>query len=216
MEQEILQSGASPQSPGIILALKISIGATSVLSIIGGALIVLTFCLRLCSRSDQRRRNGGSVDGSYTAGMMSPARVILVNLSIADILLAGSHLWGVSLGYQKYFLHNDHLNNSAPNGSTDPMCDIQGGLAVYSTIASFLWTIILSFFVVGTLILPSPRRYGSLCAVLMYLVVCWGVPAVVLVVVAVKKELGFDDYVDVGVASCSVSMALPHCLHCQS
>lgn len=130
--------------------------------------------------------------------MMSPGRLILVNLSIADILLAGSHLWGVLAGYQQYFNRNENAHNSGPNGSTDTMCDVQGAMAVYGTISSFLWTIILSFFVVGTLLLPHPRRYGSLCAFLVYLLICWGLPAIVLLIVALKREFGFQDDVDIG------------------
>ena len=197
----------SSDRPDIILALKICIGVTSALSIIGGFLIVLTFCLRLCFTSDQQAGSDAAQPGAgrrshyKAAEMMSPARVILVNLSIADILLAGSHLWGVVGNYQKHYHVNQNANNSGPNGSTDLLCDIQGGLAVYSTIASFLWTIILSFFVVGTLVLSHPKRYGSLFAVLVYLVVCWGLPAVVLIVISVEREFGFED--DTSVGECS-------------
>ena len=130
--------------------------------------------------------------------MMSPGRIILVNLSIADIILAASHLWGVSANYQHYFLKNDNAHNSGPNGSTDTMCDVQGAVAVYGTISSFLWTIVLSFFVVGTLLLPRPRLYGSLCALLVYLMTCWGLPAIVITVISIKKEFGLEDDVTIG------------------
>ena len=161
---------------GVILPLKICVGITSVLSIVGGFLIVLTFCMRLCSKSriTTPAATAGRRDPARpNTEMISPGRVILVNLSIADVMLAGSHLWGVAAGYQTYFLKNDNAHNSGPNGSTNVLCDVQGALAVYGTISSFLWTIILSFFVVGTLLLPHPRRYGSPCALLVYLVMCW-------------------------------------------
>ena len=194
---------------GIILPLKICVGVTSALSIVGGFLIVLTFCLRLCAKRGRYNAapgDGGTNGAGAAAGreraleMMSPGRLIIVNLSIADILLAASHLWGVLAGYQQFFNKNDNAHNSGPNGSTDTMCDVQGALAVYGTISSFLWTIILSFFVVGTLLLPHPRRYGSLCAFLVYQLICWGLPAVVLFVIALEKEFGSQDDVTIGLS----------------
>ena len=183
---------------GVVLPLKISVGITSVLSILGGFLIVLTFCLRLCLKSSDGPNAQHSRPARSKMAMMSPGRIILVNLSIADIILAGSHLWGVSANYQNYFLKNDNAHSSGPNGSTDTMCDVQGAIAVYGTIASFLWTIILSFFVVGTLLLPHPRWYGSLYALLVYIVTCWGLPAVVVIVVSIMKELGVQDDATIG------------------
>ena len=193
---------------GVILPLKICVGVTSGLSIIGGFLIVLTFCLRLYGRPRTPPPSNGPAPAAALPArrtmskmeMMGPGRLILVNLSIADILLAGSHLWGVAAGYEHYFrTKNDNALNSGPNGSTDVMCDVQGALAVYGTISSFLWTIILSFFVVGTLLLPHPRRYGSMCAMLLYLVTCWGIPALVVLVITLEKEFGLEDDVTIGI-----------------
>ena len=187
---------------GVILPLKICVGVTSVLSIIGGFLIVLTFCLRdmgLCFKSNRQHSTVPAAAATRSRSrrpnteLISPGRVILVNLSIADMLVSGSHLWGVAAGYDSDFSHNDTMNTSGPIGSSNTMCSVQGGVAVYFTIASFLWTIILSFFVVGTLLLPHPRRYGSPCALLVYLVMCWGLPAVVIIVVALKNEFGLED-----------------------
>ena len=191
---------------GVILPLKICVGITSSLSIIGGFLVVLTFCIRLCQFRATHRTDGAQVPLTDSMRlkheMMSPGRLIVVNLSIANILLAVSHLWGVAGEYQTFFDKNDNVNNSDPNGSTNAMCNVQGALAVYGTISSFLWTIILSFFVVGTLVLPHPKRYGSPLTLLAYLIVCWGIPLVIVIVIAVKREFGLEDEMTIG--ECSI------------
>ena len=185
---------------GVVLPIKITVGVTSCLSIVGALLIVLTFCLRVCSKPRQRRAgHPNEQTEAVRTPMLSPGRFILVNLSIADIFVAASHLWGVAAGYETLFGRSD-----SELGTTNTWCDMQGAMAVYATIASFLWTIILSFFVVGTLVLPHPRRYGSLRALLLYLVLCWGVPAVVLVILAVRHEFGLDYGVTIGQCSASV------------
>ncbi|CAI8004152.1 hypothetical protein GBAR_LOCUS3842 [Geodia barretti] len=189
-----------PDRDGVILPLKICVGVTSCLSIVGGFLIVLTFCWRVCSkkRGDSPYHPGNQGRHSFKERMLSPGRIILVNLSLADILVGGTHLWGVVGGYERYYaMRNQNALNNGPNGSTDTACSIQGALAVYGTISSFLWTITLSFFVVGTLALPHPRRYGSVCAVLLYELICWGFPAVVVTVVAVRREFGLDVEADI-------------------
>lgn len=192
---------------GVILPLKICVGITSSLSIIGGFLVVLTFCIRLCQFRTIVRETADRPQAPLSDSMklkhemMSPGRLIVVNLCIANIILAVSHLWGVAGEYQTFFDKNDN-GNSGPNGSTNTMCNIQGGLAVYGTISSFLWTIILSFFVVGTLVLPHPKRYGSPFTLLVYLIVCWGIPLVIVVVISVKKVFGLEDEMTIG--ECSI------------
>ena len=165
-----------------VLALKIGVGIVSSLSVIGGFLIVLTFCIRL------RHSSANSTDD-----LIGPGRFIIVNLSIADIIVASSHLWGLAMGYN-VLMHQKHDN--VLNSST--LCDVQGALSVYSTIASFLWTIILSFFVFGTLMLPHKKLYGRLCTVVVYHVIGWAVPLSVLIVLAVEREYGFQQDVDIG------------------
>jgi len=159
-----------------VLALRIGVGIVSALSVIGAFLIVLTFCIRLCYDESKN--------------MMSAGRLILVNLSIADIIVASSHLWGIAMGYHvlMHQAHGDTLNSS----ETNTLCDVQGAISVFSTIASFLWTIILSFFVFGTLMLPHKKLYGRPCTVVVYHVIGWAVPLSVLIVLAVKDKYGYD------------------------
>ena len=156
------------------LALKIGVGIVSSLSAIGAFLIVLTFCIRLCLSSGESRN------------MMSPARLILVNLSIADIILASLHLWGLAMGNVSTYYGNCTEEDDRES------CIVEGAFNVFSTIASFLWTIILSFFVFGTLMLPHKKLYGRLCTVVVYHVIGWAVPLSVLIVLAVKDKYGYE------------------------
>ena len=66
-------------------------------------------------------------------------------LSIADAIVAISHIWGVTQHVEKF------LDVYYPNGteiqSTDIQCTAQAALAVFGTMASFLWTLVLAFYI---------------------------------------------------------------------
>lgn len=203
-----------PARPDIVLPLKICVGITSALSIIGGFLLVLTFCLRVCERERRLRpRNTDTLrvqkdddeeeveaDQKKKSNLGSGAgRLILVNLSIADIIVAASHLWGAAGNYETYFHHNQRADVTGPNGSTDAECDVQGAFAVYGTIASFLWTITLSFFAVATMMSSNPQFFGTKWYILLlYHLFGWGLPAVIVIVVAAKRALGLADQYAIG------------------
>lgn len=191
-----MQHGNSTYPPirhEVELPLKICVGVTSCLSIIGSFLIILTFCFGVFARHPSSISSINRTSRSSWKRLLSPGRLIIVNLSIADILLATSHLWGVADNYERYFHRNQRAHDNGPDGSTDAECDAQGALAVYGTLASFLWTITLSFFVVGTLILPRPKLYGHPLALVIYSAICWGLPAIVLSIVAAKRAFGLDE-----------------------
>ena len=67
-------------------------------------------------------------------------------LSVADALVAISHIWGITQNVEK-FLKIYHPVNDTDIQSTDVECTTQAALAVYSTLASFLWTLALAFYI---------------------------------------------------------------------
>ena len=72
-------------------------------------------------------------------------RHIVVMLSIADLMVAVSHIWGASQPLEK-FLEAYHPNGTIIS-STDIQCTTQAVLAVMGTLASFLWTLALVSYV---------------------------------------------------------------------
>ena len=65
-------------------------------------------------------------------------------LSVADLLVAISHLWGIAQNIEK-FLPVYYPVNATNVATTDTQCTTQAAVAVFGTIASFLWTLTLTF-----------------------------------------------------------------------
>ena len=88
-----------------------------------------------------------------TYNLPAGVRHIVVMLSIGDLLLAVSHIWGISQNVEK-FLEVYHPNQSDIS-ATDVQCTTQAVVAVFGTMASFLWTLSLAFFVCSTNCIPG-------------------------------------------------------------
>ena len=155
--------------PYFILAVKITVGTTCVLSILGASLIILTYL----AFHDLR----------------TTARKLLVNLSVADIVVAASHFVGLFTNYER-FLHNGNSRNA------DVRCSIQAGFTMYGSIASILWTIAVALYMFTVIVLRKPTTAKRTLPV--YFLVCWGVPVVFTVSFGLKKYLGFEQSVDIG------------------
>lgn len=134
--------------------------------------------------------------------VQNPARIILVCISAADIIVAVSHIWGVSNNYANLqqtslrYTHR-HLNISAENTE----CGAQAALAIFGAISSFLWSDVLAFMAV--VILRSsrwlrPRYFISNRAFVVYNLICWGIPLVVVCVAGGLNAIGFEEGIDVG------------------
>lgn len=142
-----------------------------------------------------------------------PARLIIVCMSAADILVAISHIWGVSNNYAplqdtsiaySYDHHGEHFwNSSVPPESTYIECGAQAVLAIFGTISSFLWTDLLALMAVVMLRSSSnkyfkPTNFTSYRAFVIYNTVCWGIPLLVTCILGGKNAIGFEEGVDVG------------------
>ena len=185
-------------SKGYILAMQVAIGCTCALSLLGGALIIFTYV-------------------AYR-DLRTLARQLLVNLTIADILISGSHLFGLAYNFQReenitlsstssYHLlsamahfHSAGLRSSSPceNNTTEVIlsCKLQAGVSVFGTIASFLWTISMAAYLFA-LIVAKSRRVSKVVAVVSY-PVCWCVPLVIVCVFVGESKFGYFRIADTG------------------
>ncbi len=159
------------ESPAFIHSLQVAVSVTCVLSILGASLIIVTYALY--------------------KDLRTTARQLLVNLSVADWIVAASHMLGVLTNYKR-FLH--HSCNDTRVSSTDTWCEIQGGFAMFSSLSSFLWTIAVAVYLFVIIVM---QRRGQRLVPVFY-VVCWGIPAVLTIVFGAKKYLGFEGTVDGG------------------
>ena len=132
-----------------------------------------------------------------------PARLILACISAADIVVAVSHIWGVSNKYDTLRqLHPDntpmagHRNHTA---STE--CGAQAFPAIFGTISSFLWSDVLAL--VALVMQKSsktfkPRYFVSYRAFTVYNIICWGIPLLVVSFLGGIKAVGFEEAIDIG------------------
>ena len=157
-----------------ILTVQITVGITCVLSVLGASLIILTYV----AFKDLR----------------TTARQLLVNLSVADMFVAGSHFVGLLTNYRR-FLTKPCLFSSSELPS-DTWCDIQGGLTMFGTIASFLWTVGVAVYLLLIIVLRWPAVAKRL--VYFLYVLCWGIPAALVIAFGVAGYLGFEENVDIG------------------
>jgi len=155
------------RTPAFVLALQVVVGTTCVLSIVGAALIILTFL----AFKDLR----------------TTARQFLANLSVADVIIAASHLVGLFANYERYIC-------STASGF-DAVCTVQGAALMFSTLAAFAWTLAIAVYFCSIVVF---KRKMSLCSVVVTYIACWGVPAVLVIGYGAAGYLGFDEEVDVG------------------
>ena len=142
-------------------------------------------------------RKGGSA-------VRHPARLILVCISAADILVAISHIWGVTNNYvnlQHTSIAYTHGENISVAESTE--CGAQAVLAIFGAISSFLWSDLLAFMAVVMLRSSKnrwfkPANFISYRAFVIYNIICWGIPLLIVCVLGGMNAIGFEEGIDVG------------------
>ena len=163
--------------PGFILALKLCVGTTCVLSILGGLAIIIHYALTKSTDIELLH--------------------VLVCVSIADILVAWGHLWGISTDLERFLDVYNPGNTTAVRA--DQQCPVQAVLAIYGTITSFLWTVLLAVLVLVTIKCErktAEKALGRL-AFTIYHLIFWVSPLIGICILARLKLLGYDK-VDVG------------------
>ena len=123
-------------SEGFAYALQAAVTFTSFLSILGAGLIVFTYVA--------------------FRDLRTVARHLLLQLSVADIIVASSHIVGVNVIYPKYA---GYRNCGEPKNITDVVCEIQGGFTMVGTLGSFLWTIAIAVYLVVIAVFEKPVGY---------------------------------------------------------
>lgn len=164
----------------VFLSLRVIVGITCLISIFGAFVIILTYVV--------------------FKDLRTLARQQLVNLSVADIIVAASHFVGlvaVDYNHQEEYITVDESNSSVYN-ETSTLCRVQAGFTMCGTIASFFWSLALGLYMLIVIVFRRPdfARY----LVFAYYPVCWGVPVALTLWFALVKPtyLGFVKHADVG------------------
>ena len=153
-------------SPPVITATKVLVTVSSFLSTLGASWIIITYL----AFKDLR----------------TTARSLLVNLSIADLLIASSHFVGVIGNYERFM---PYYNGTSKNDSVlDPLCVSQAAVTMFGTMSLFFWTMAIAIYMLA-LTLSGNQKMLRVLVVVMY-VVCWGVPVPFVIASAAQQVLG--------------------------
>ena len=162
-------------SQKFVLAVKITVGSTCLFSILGASLIIFTY--------------------AAFRSLRTVTRQLLVNLSVADILVAASHFVGLFTNYSR-FLEYDQITSTNP--LQDQWCQIQGAVTVFGSIASFLWTTAVAVYLLCIIVLPKRTDVIRLKMVVSFYLLCWGLPAIVVLVFGPLRMFGYTPGADIG------------------
>lgn len=153
--------------PPVLLSMRIAGGTTAILSILGATLIIFTY--------------------AAFKNLRTTARQLLVNLSVADIVVSGSHFTGILAKYENYYSVNGDKFNST---IISTFCSTQGAFTAFGTVASFFWSM---FVAVYMLVLTQSRtaKPRKILVPIIY-VLSWGMPILVVIVIAWMGYLGYN------------------------
>lgn len=175
MEVKCPRNNDTPPYPAltepIIIATQTTGSIACLLSILGGGLIILTY--------------------AAFKDLRTPARQLLVSLSIADILVAASHFIGLFANYERFIAVDDEGVTFVSNSSyLDAACITQGAVTMYGTLTSFLLSMLIALYLL--VLTHSKSVKPARCLIPIIYVVSWGIPIVLVAVVAGVQSFGYE------------------------
>ena len=152
-------------------ALRAVVGVSCCLSILGSLLIILSYILF------KKRR--------------TRARGILLHISLMDLGVALANLIGLSVYFDRYYIHHLYINTSYKVPShIDGLCKTQAFFAAYCTYASILWTIALAGFLYF-LIIHNKSRISVYFFWISH-ITCYVLPLLVSLWLVLTNKLGYS------------------------
>ncbi|XP_055874517.1 G-protein coupled receptor 157-like [Biomphalaria glabrata] len=121
------------------------------------------------------------VHWSYSE-LRTSGRTMLVHLTVADLLTALGNLLGVV-----WYLNVESLEYKMV------FCKFHSALTIMSSIASFIWTVVIAWFVFWILIRMQPTAKKTPASISIVLPsICWAIPMVIAVTALGLDVLGYD------------------------
>ncbi|XP_071022796.1 G-protein coupled receptor 157 isoform X2 [Oncorhynchus clarkii lewisi] len=117
-------------------------------------------------------------------------RTLLVYLSVADLLSAGSYAYGVWSVFE--------------SNSVD--CVVQGAISTFANTSSFFWTVAIAIYLYILIVKSNQRQADSF--VLCFHVISWGIPLGITVAALALGRIGYDAS-EVSVGWCWVRIQAP-------
>ena len=172
------------------LALRIVVGITCCLSMLGSMLIILSYFM--------------------IREIQTKSRQILVHLSVADFGVACCNFIGVSVYFDQYIRWCPTEENYVTQGSDNHsevlghhttvscqslqgLCKAQAFIAGFSTLASVLWTFSLALYIYCLVVHSKSKAHFKV--VYVAYVLCWGLPLFIsLWLISTGKTIADDAY----------------------
>ncbi len=145
------------------IALSTAVGLTCVLSMLGSGAIIVSF---IAFRE-----------------LRTTMRYLLLNLSIADLIVAVTNLFG-----SMYSLR--YLNE--PRNGTDIPCVVQAGVGLIGVDASIIWTVVFIVYIYMFLVCCRPRTLKNVVLLSIITVISWMLPTALVIVYWVKGYFGYQ------------------------
>ena len=158
--QRNTSSCSSPPEPQRYLAYITMV--SSVVSMLGSALIILTFIL--------------------WRDIRTVARAIVVFLSVADFFTAAGYLFGATV-YLRYKLHANESEETYRD-----LCKVQSFITTTFPISSFLWTAHLATYLYVAIVNAKPQLAKKL--VIIFHITGWGIPLAICIPAVATGHLG--------------------------
>ncbi|KAL5005404.1 hypothetical protein ScPMuIL_018860 [Solemya velum] len=110
--------------------------------------------------------------------LQTPLRKLFALLSLADVLTATGNILGVM-----WYMYGDR--------DYLILCKLQSALTVFSSISSFLWTVIIGVCLLFTIVIFNPSFAPTYMKV--FHIISWSLPAVIAVLALSMDVLGYDE-----------------------
>lgn len=146
---------------------KIVVGITCCLAMLGSVFIVISYLIFKSLRSQ--------------------ARQILVNLSLMDFGIAMSNMTGIAANFDHYY-----YNNKTGEAYMDDLCVAQAFVAAFTTYSSILWTIALAVYMY--LLVFQIYRYPMRYYMMGCYTLCYGLSIGLSVWLLCTERLGYAPY----------------------
>ena len=134
-------------------------------SCLGSALIIITYFLLKDMRTGSQK--------------------IITLLAIADLISAIGYILGSS-----NYIH--HYHSTRDCSSFDKLCEAQATITTWSSLVSFLWTVILALYFFLIIVFKRVQVASKLMVV--YNFVAWGSPLLIVIPLLCLGKLGYSHY----------------------
>ena len=156
-------------------SVRVVVGVTCILSMLGAILIVLSYIL--------------------IRDIRTKAREILVHLSLMDFMAAAANFTGIIVNFDQYLSSSNYTEMDISEEkyyAMKDLCVAQASFAVYGTISSVLWTICIAVYIY--LRIMNEGNVSAKHASYFFYVLCYGLPCGVTVWYVLTGKLGYARY----------------------